>query len=229
MDNKLNDMTFSLDNFLLPDIEVVKEYSLTVLDLPFKFSTSFHKLILHIREVAEQGNKPEKEFARLILKELDNAPELLKEIYDLYVFTKYEKVIASMMMFVFPAAFYEKQLFAATSSFMSNIFYSSPKFREIIKFGKSGIDGEFNIDMNTFNWGKNVSAYISILNSIYGLNINFEFPIVYKYTDPQTGLDRYYKLNMANEFMDVIIIAPRQSLLVKKLSRFAKIFTMSNL
>lgn len=193
---------FNLDNFLLPDAFAKTEYNPEKFYLPFKTSTSFVKLIEHIKKIAKE-DRLESALAKSILNELKDTPELCKEIYDNSILKKHEKLIESMMMFVFPNAFYEKQTFAAASSFFSNVFYSTPKFRETIKITDNGIEGEFNIDEYSFNWGKNVSVYVTLLNTFYDFNFNFEFPIVYKSPDPVTGLDRHFKLNFANEFLDI--------------------------
>ena len=37
-------------------------------------------------------------------------------------------------------------------------------------------------------------------------DLNFDFPIVYKIMDPVSGLDKYYKMNTAAEFVDIVPI-----------------------
>ena len=173
---------------------------------PFKVSVSFHKLIEHIEAAAESKDNIKKEFASNILKEINNNPGIRKSFIKSIDVKPYEKLISSMMMFIFPDAFWEKQTYALSTIFKNEVIYSSPKYREIIMNNGDEIEGELNIDDISFNFGTTIGGFAIILNQIYGFDFRFEFPLIYKIPHPETGLDRYYKLNMANEFADVKVL-----------------------
>lgn len=86
------------------------------------------------------------------------------------------------------------------------ISYGSPRFNEIIKISESNAFDQMNLDAASFSFGKAINGFAAILRKVYGVNLNFDFPIIYKIPDPITGLDRYYKINLADEFIDVKII-----------------------
>ncbi|MDQ3022198.1 MAG: GAF domain-containing protein [Bacteroidota bacterium] len=193
-----------LDNFLVMDSNIEKHLANRNIEFPFKNTLSFHGLIEHINTVASGEDKIKSSFARSILDEFEKAPELHGVITDLSLTKKYEKLIDNMMMFIFPSAFWDKQTYAAAVPFMSDIFYASPKFKEIIKITNGNIEGELNIDAASYNFGKAISGFAVILAEFYGVDLKFDFPLVYKINDPETGLDRYFKMNVAVEFIDVI-------------------------
>lgn len=194
---------FSLDNFLIMDSNLEKSLDSRNIEFPFENRLSFEILIKHISEVAAGNDKIRSDFAKAIIAELDKAPELRGIIEDTSVLGKHETLVNNMMIFVFPTAFWEKQTFAASTPFMTDIFYASPKFRETIKFKDGIVQAELNIDMTSFSFGRTISAFALILDYFYGMNLNFDFPLVYKIVDDKSGLDRYFKLNLASEFMEI--------------------------
>ncbi len=185
--------------------QTTEEFTNSIYKFPFKVSISFNKLIEHIEAAAECTNDIKKEFAANILTEINKNPGIKETFNEIKDVKPYEKLISTMMLFVFPDAFWEKQTYALTTVFKKEEFFTSPKYREIIMNGGEVLDGDLNIDEVSFNFGRIVGGYAYILNYVYGFDFKFEIPIVYKIPHPETGLDRYFKLNMANEFADVIV------------------------
>ncbi len=206
-----------LDNFLVMDSNVEKLLKDRITEFPFKLSLSFDLLIEHIKTVAESDDEIKRSFARSILKEYDKAKELHGIIKDVKLTEKHSKLIDNMMMFVFPSAFWDRQTYAAAVPFMDEIFYASPKFKEIIKMPNGNMEGELNIDLAAFNFGKTISGFVGVLSKFYGANLVFDFPLVYKILDPVTGLDRYFKLNAATEFVDIKLKGKLKKLTEKEL------------
>lgn len=192
-----------LDNFLMMDSNVGKALEARTTKFPFKLTLSLELLVEHIEKVAASDDELKKSFAQSILKEYKKAKELHGIIEDISVTKKYEKLIHNMMMFVFPSAFWENQTYAASVPYMDEVFFASPKFKELIKVTNGEIEGELNVDQASYNLGKTISGFVGILARFYGVNLVFDFPLVYKINDPVTGLDRYFKMNAAGEFIDV--------------------------
>ncbi len=199
----------AFDSLLLLNTKGI-DFDNNEIEFPFKVALSFKKLIHHIEERCKSNDKIIKSLAHSVLNELKLTPELLEPIYDLSEIKKHERLISNMMIFVFPDAFLEKQTFATTLPFFFDVFYSSPKFREIIKIKDGVITGQMNLDKLSFNFGRIIGAYATVLNRAHGINLQMDFPIVYKIPDPVTGLDRYFKLNIADEFAEVIIKGKRK-------------------
>ncbi|MEO8666604.1 MAG: GAF domain-containing protein [Ignavibacteria bacterium] len=196
---------FVIDNFLLIGSDPSKYAEGRDLKFPFTTMLNFHKLIDHIEAVSVCDDEIKKSLALSILKQYEKIPELHGDITDMELTKKHEKFIDDMMMFVFPSAFWDKQAYAASSPYMDEIFYASPEFSKLLKIKKGNIEDEFNIDIVSYNFGKTISGFVAILARFYGVDLTFDFPLVSKINDPITGLDRYFKMNIAIEFMDMSV------------------------
>ena len=192
------------ENFLVMDSNFQKFFESKNREFPFNFSLNFSLLIHHISSISRSEDNIKKSFADSILREYNDAPDLHGVIRDISVTKKNEKLIDNMMMFLFPSAFFDKQTFAASAPYSNDMFYASPKFRDIIKITDGIIEGELNIDLASYNFGKIISGYAGILSRFYDVHLNFDFPLVYKILDPVNGLDRYFKLNGAAEFVEIL-------------------------
>jgi len=192
------------ENFLVMDSNFQKFFESKNREFPFNFSLNFSLLIHHIGSISRSEDNIKKSFADSILREYNDAPDLHGVIRDISVTKKNEKLIDNMMMFLFPSAFFDKQTFAASAPYSNDMFYASPKFRDIIKITDGIIEGELNIDLASYNFGKIISGYAGILSRFYDVHLNFDFPLVYKILDPVNGLDRYFKLNGAAEFVEIL-------------------------
>ena len=192
------------ENFLVMDSNFQKFFESKNMEFPFNFSLNFSLLIQHISSISRSEDHIKKSFADSILREYNDAPDLHGVIRDISVTEKHEKLIDNMMMFLFPSAFFDKQTFAASAPYSDDMFYASPKFRNIIKITDGKIEGELNIDLASYNFGKIISGYAGILSRFYNVHLNFDFPLVYKILDPVNGLDRYFKVNGAAEFVEIL-------------------------
>ena len=192
------------ENFLVMDSNFQKFFESKNMEFPFNFSLNFSLLIQHISAISRSEDLIKKSFADSILREYKDATELHGVIRDISVTKKHEKLIDNMMMFLFPSAFFDKQTFAASAPYSDDMFYASPKFSNIIKITDGKIEGELNIDLASYNFGKIISGYAGILSRFYNVHLNFDFPLVYKILDPVNGLDRYFKLNGAAEFVEIL-------------------------
>jgi len=60
-----------------------------------------------------------------------------------------------------------------------------------------------NTDGQTLAHVKILHAYTFILHKVYGLPLDFEYPLVFTTTDPNTGLDRHFKPNLDGRFVEI--------------------------
>jgi len=172
-------------------------------EFPYRVTLSFEILFKHIKKAAESGSDARRRFAEYILDEIEKHPHLKGVIEDPSILKNHQTLLNDMMLFVFPDAFLDQQLFAASTPFMSNVFYASSRFQKIIKIVDANIQGELNIDEKSFKLGKMVSVFSVIIQYFYDSKIQFDFPLVYKVMNPESGLDMYYKMNFASEFLDI--------------------------
>lgn len=199
-----------LDSFISPDIREKMEKIDYV--FPFEVTLNFKLLLDFIKKQKDTGNLIRRNFAQSILEEIEKFPELNGEIKDFSVLKKHEFLIENMMMFVFPDFSIDKQACAALIPFTDKIIFTSPKFRELFVSNGEIKYYNMNIDSFTYLFGKTIQGFGLILTRFYGMDFRFEFPIVHKITDSVTGLDLYYKMNMANEFVNLELKGELQEL-----------------
>ncbi|HAY35118.1 MAG TPA: GAF domain-containing protein [Ignavibacteria bacterium] len=198
----MSESEFTSINLLLDNIEMEK-YKSPNFRFPFKITISFNKLIEHIESTAKSNDLIKRGFAESILKEINKNPGIRGTFANADEVKPFDKLISAMMMFVFPDAFWEKQTYALSALFTNNIFFSSPMFKKLIMNDILDFNGELNIDDISYNFGNTVGSYMIILNYVYGFDLRSEFPLIYKIPHPETGLDRYFKFNLANEFGEI--------------------------
>jgi hypothetical protein len=63
--------------------------------------------------------------------------------------------------------------------------------------------GRANADEQTVEHVRILHAYAHILQQLYGIELGFEYPIILTVTDPETALDRHFRLNFDARFLEV--------------------------
>ena len=138
-----------------------------------------------------------------VYKILERAPELAKPIEDLSLPDRYRDEIETLINLVFPPAFFENELIGAVAPFSIDIFYFSPCFKQLFIDENGTLIGRLNMDDEHFLQGRVIMAYLLILEKFYGIRRTFSYPIIRIVTDPETGLERYFKMNLDFRFLDI--------------------------
>lgn len=168
---------------------------------------SFKKLIDFWRKSAE--NTVEcigTEFAKRLIHDVEQTPELMNPITDYSVLKKHEKLVDALMSAVFPASIWNTNLQAITPPFMFKAVYSTPLFDELFIDNEGMFDFNMNIRQELFDIGKVVSTYAGILKRVYDIDMTVVFPLIRTIKDKNTGLERYFKMNLDDRFLDVRVL-----------------------
>ncbi len=170
---------------------------------PFKCVLSLSPLVAFWNQVGSSGHTVKAALARTVQEELQRAPELLEPIENLSFIEKHRDLVEILMSMVFPPASWEQQYSAATIPFHFRSFYATPAFERSLMPEDGTFEGLLNLDGETFAYGKSLKAYLNILRKFYGIGLEFEYPLICTRKDPETGLDRYFKLNIDSRFLEV--------------------------
>ncbi|MDH3251918.1 MAG: hypothetical protein OEM41_03950, partial [Ignavibacteria bacterium] len=138
-----------------------------------------------------------------ILEDIGNTPELQGPINDLTVLERHRELVARMMGIVFPRATWERDYLAAFTPFRFNYFYTSPAFARLNMTEESMFTGISNMKPNLFAFGRTLHAFLAIAHRFYDLDLNLDYPLIFSTTDPRTGLDRHFKINLDPAMMTV--------------------------
>jgi putative methionine-R-sulfoxide reductase with GAF domain len=171
--------------------------------LHFENALSFEKLIEYIRDISVNDKSLKGRLASEIIEKLGSDHPFLSTDLKQDVINENEELLKEMMMFVFPEAFYTRHTYAASIPFREEFFYATPKFKEVADFENNEIIAERNISDEVYEYGKNIAGYASILSIFYKVESHFSIPIIYRITNPVSGLDRHFKVNTANEFLHI--------------------------
>ncbi len=169
---------------------------------PFRSVLNLRLLIEYWENAIRQGQVPA--FAEQMLDYINNAPELRAPIEDLSILEKHKKFIEFLMTAVVPPANQDIDRAAAILPFQFKSFYSTRAFEKTLDLSKIDQQVVTNFPDNHMSLGKTVKACLMILDKFYNVKMNFEKPILFTVRNPDTGLDKVYKVDIYHQFCEII-------------------------
>ncbi|HMT10334.1 MAG TPA: GAF domain-containing protein, partial [Ignavibacteria bacterium] len=176
-------------------------------EFPFKTALSFRKLIDFWRNAVHttEGDCPGSDYARRIVKDAEAIPGLNSLIYDNSLIEKHRPLIDSLMTAVFPVAYMNTNLTAISAPLDFKALYSTEWFRELFCDEEGYFSHDLNVSRELFDAGKVITLYAGILKMAYGINMTVVIPLIKTVIDKETGLERYFKMNLDDRFIDIKI------------------------
>jgi hypothetical protein len=169
---------------------------------PFKSQLTLKLLISYWEDRIKAGDVPF--IADSLGKAIDLAAELKQPIEDLTLIEKHGELIKFLMTAVIPSAQTDQDLIAATIPFQFKSFFATRAFERTIDLNNLQDVAKVNIPGNAINIGKTIHACLMILNQFYGVQISFDKPILFTLTNPATGLEKVYKIEIGKQFFEII-------------------------
>ena len=194
------------------------------IEFPFKCVCSLRPLIAFWEQTLSEGDSVNTAIAGIIREELKNAPELMEPIEDLSILERHRELVDMLMSIVFPPAFWEKDCSAALVPFhFEKSVFATPAFKRLLMMDHRDLGIRANIDIERWEWGRLLKAYLLILRAYYDVEVAFEYPLIVSATEPETGLDRYFNITMDPKFVEIKKIGK-----LKPLSKNAKKRLLAN-
>ena len=176
------------------------------LEFPFKSSFSLKKLIDFWRNTANNAEEClSTDFARRLVHDIGQIPELNGVITDYSVLKKHNKLVDSLMAAVFTPAYWNTNLTSICQPLLSTSIYATPRFNELFVDEFGGFTKDLNVSQAFFDIGKIVTVYASILRRVHNIDMTIIVPLIRTINDKDTGLERYFKMNLDDRFIDVNI------------------------
>jgi hypothetical protein len=138
-----------------------------------------------------------------IEQQLTHLPELRGTIDDLSILEKHHDILMPLMSVVFPAASWGDEVSGALTAFTSVPVYVSPEFNRLMVGEDGSFKGRLKEDQGASEESRLLRAYFLILKKIYGIHQGIETPIIRIVQDPDTQLDRYYRISPDFRFVEV--------------------------
>jgi hypothetical protein len=175
-----------------------------LVELPFKSTLSLLPLIEFWEQAGSGRGMPGSELLyQQIRRELDRHPSLLQPIDDVHVLAEHRDLLDLLMMPVFAPAFRDHDVMAALVPFKARVFYATQACRQFMVDADGFMAPGITLDRRIFSYGKIIAAYLHILRTIYGVDVPFEFPLLFSVKDELTGLDRHFKITSDFRFLNI--------------------------
>jgi len=141
--------------------------------------------------------------ARVITEEVAKVPELLGPLTDCAVIERHEDLLDLLMAAAFPPAGRERGYGAAMVPFQLHGFYATPPMERLLMTEDWRLKGSVNLDAEMVGAMRRAYAYALVLQRMYGIDLELDQPLTLTVPDPETGLDRHFRLLFDWTFVDV--------------------------
>jgi GAF domain-containing protein len=175
-------------------------------DFPFESQLSLATLI---RFWEEQASDPSVrgETARTLLARLRQVPELTRPIEDITLLDVHAPLVDALMSAVFPSAFVERAYMGALIPFTLRSVYGTRAFDTIM--GPDGVlYGSLNLEISALKDFRLLNAYALALERLYGMEFPVDYPLILTKPEPDSGLERHFKIQFDGRFVDVERLLP---------------------
>lgn len=191
---------------------------------PFTRELSLEPLIDFWRQGMRREHSMEGALASKVEEALQKAPALLEPIEDFAIIAEHKDLVDILMSMAFPRALWDGTYTAALVPMQMRSFYATPCFERLLTDKDGYLQGRVNVDEQTVSHVKLLHAYAFVLYKVYGIELDFEYPLIFTVTDPDNGLDRHFRMNFDGRFMQIKTVGK-----VKPLTDKAKHRLLANL
>jgi GAF domain-containing protein len=146
--------------------------------------------------------------ARTVCRGLERAPELRAPIGDPSVLERHRELVEVLMSLVFPVASWERDYAAAMVPFQLRAVHATPSFRRLLLDADGVLQGSLNLDADGAAHGRLLHAYDVILRSHYGMTLDVDYPLILGAHDPDSGLERQFRVQFDTRFLEVRAVGP---------------------
>ncbi len=169
-------------------------------ELPLKLKVSFSSIYDYLIEITQDKSNPYYSTAIILLKEFEKHPELKDGLEDLSRLKNYSESIDKLLDILFPSLLETNEIKAATIPFEFTTFKFSKRFENILD--NAGED--YKLELRNFEENNMyILTCTFILSFCYGININFNRPILFEIPDNKTGIKRHYRALFNGDFFKV--------------------------
>jgi len=170
----------------------------------FKSVISFKKFIDFLKSSIQSGPSIKVPYFKWIIKKFKKFPELSNSV-PLEKLSEYEEMLELVSTCLLPLAADENALWALSSPLSPQIFYSTDGFHKLMECLEHPVvldpaignaDSESEKIMRELQYGM-------LLEKVYSLPYLKKTEWIRKFEDPETGLDKYFQVNIDTRFIDI--------------------------
>ena len=177
-------------------------------EFPFPRELSLGPLIKFWNDTLANEDSIRGRLARELDAEVRRVPELSEPISDLSVLARHRELVQALMSAVFPPVFWKQEHAAALIPFELRSFYATPSFERELTGSDGKLQGRLSVDKDAIARFRLLNAYSLALSRIHGIDLPVDYPITFTVSDPETTLDRHFKIGFDGRFIEVEPVAP---------------------
>lgn len=172
-------------------------------DTPIASILSFAPLIRHVETLSKSGDTACRGLSSELTAMLEKVPEFMGPIVDQALLARHPRLVEALLDLLFPALYREREIKCAMIPFSDRPFFATPRFKALFLDDDGRLKGQLTMDPEQLKQGKRITSYLSILERFYGIHEELRSPIIRRIEDPETGLGRYYDIQLDFRFLDV--------------------------
>jgi GAF domain-containing protein len=169
---------------------------------PFRCMLSLRPFIEYLKETKAALGTSEAFRVNELLNDLGRVPELLEPIEDTSVLEQHDDIVQRLISLIFSPISWDTDAVAAVVPYTVRPVFVSPRFRRTFLNPDGSFRGRQNVEVKSFNRGRTIRAYLFILEKFYGIQKEFDFPLINIVPDPDTGLDRHFMIRFDFRFVE---------------------------
>ena len=177
-------------------------------DFPFRTEFSLAPLIEFWTRAGADASPACAAIARLVAEQVAAAPELRGLITDPAVLDRHQDLVDLLMSAEFPPALWDQAHGAAMIPFALRGFYATPAMRRDLMHEDGRLKGRINLDEALVSQLRRAYAYALVLQRLYGVPIDLEYPLILSVVEPATGLERHFRMLFDWQFVEVEALGP---------------------
>ena len=120
---------------------------------------------------------------------------------------------------VFPTASRAQDYAAATVPFQLRAVYATPSFQRLLLDADRTLQGWLNLDAEGAAHGRLLYAYDAILRAHYGMTLDVDYPLILAARDPDSGLERHFRIQFDTRFLEVRALGARSRTSTRRRAR----------
>jgi hypothetical protein len=172
-------------------------------DFPFTCELSLQPLVAFWQQTVGGDQPLEGALATHVQHVAQEAPALCAPIEDFAIIAQHRTLVETLMTAVFPRASRETLYAAALRPLYLQSFYATSPFARLLLADNGSVCARVNVSDATLAQVRILYAYALILQRFYSIPLDFEYPLIFTATDPDTGLDCHFKAHWDARFVEI--------------------------
>ena len=171
----------------------------------FNSNLSLQPVVQVLQQMITEDKPGARKSYEPLIAAVQEHPELLVPFNEPDILRKEQEIIEMLLATIFPPSNFETEsLYAILFPFRLETIYASPAFNRLFLKPDS-----FTVNIPDSNTGQNINqstlslAYNLILRKFYSIKASYITTSNHPYSDPKTGLTKYFELKMDGRYIDV--------------------------